>query len=136
MAKVYELAGKVGRAPNVVIAELAEMALEAMESGEWRPSRPGEVKTEVKEIKVYRCPACLIEFPADPKELGLETFTFHVLRDDHFLQYLEKWAINHQGRLQRLEERLKALKEGFKAAEEKSEELKMVREAAAGASMR
>jgi hypothetical protein len=114
MTKLYELAGETGKAPNVVASELVEMALEAMESGEWQPSRPGEVKEVVKEIKVYRCPACLMEFPGDPKELGLETFTFHVLRDDHFINYLEKWAYQHEGRLQRLEERLKALKEGFK----------------------
>jgi hypothetical protein len=132
MARVYELAGRVGRAPNVVIAELAEMALEAMERGEWQPSRPGEVKTEVKEIKVYRCPACLLEFPADPKELGLETFTFHVLRDDHFINFLEKWAYQHEGRLQKLEERLKALREGMKAAEGKNKELQMMK-AEAGA---
>jgi hypothetical protein len=120
MAKVYELSAKYGLAPNIVCSRLVEKALDAMESGEWQPSGPPG-KVEVKEVKVYRCPACLLEFGAEKE--GLETYVYHIVKDDHFMNYLERWVFQHEGRLQKLEERLKALKEGFKEAEAKSKEL-------------
>jgi hypothetical protein len=130
MAKVYELSAKYGLAPNVVCGRLVEKALDAMESGEWQPAEGPPGKVEVKEVEIYRCPACLIKFPADPKEGGLEAYVYHIVKDNHFFDFLERWAFQHEGRLKNLEERLKALKEMPGRLEGKVEELKMVREEA------
>ena len=133
MAKVYELSAKYGLAPNVVCGRLVEKALDAMESGEWQPSGPpGRVEERV--VKVYRCPACLLEFGAEKE--GLETYVYHIVKDDHFFKFLERWLFQHEERLKKLEGRLAALKETAGKLEGASKELQMIRQAEQGAAMR
>jgi len=62
MAKILELAAGLGKAPNIVVAELAEAAVEAMERGEWRPIAAHGREKEEQKVKVTICPTCFREF--------------------------------------------------------------------------
>lgn len=67
MAKILELAGQLGVAPNVACSMLISKALEAAEVGQWTPfsivEKPVEKVVERKvEVEKFMCPYCYTGF--------------------------------------------------------------------------
>jgi hypothetical protein len=67
MAKVLELAGQLGVAPNVACSMLISKALEAAEVGQWTPFSVVERTVEkpvekTVEVEKFICPYCYVDF--------------------------------------------------------------------------